>query len=69
MAFDQYQKGPNTFLMIIYLIFGLYFVNFPFQFVKIPESFMGIEKWIIFVGGLLILLGAVNYFRVKRRVY
>jgi len=69
MVFDQLQRGPNAFLMIIYFLFGLYFVNFPFQFVKIPESFSTIEGWIIFVGGLLILLGAVNYFRVKRRVY
>ena len=69
MVFDQYKRGPNMFLFIVYLIFGVYFVNQPFQFFTLPESILGIEEWIVFVGGILILFGAINYFRINRRVY
>ena len=69
MVFNQYKKGPNILLFVVYLIFGVYFINQPFQFFKLPESILGIEKWIIFIGGILILFGAINYFKVKRRAY
>jgi len=69
MAFDQYRKGPNIFLIIVYLIFGVYFIDQPFQFIKLPEAISSFEPWIIFVGRILILIGAVNYFRANRRLY
>jgi len=63
------RKGPNTFTIVIYLIFGIYFISQPFQFFQIPDSASLIEPWIIFIGGILIIIGAINYFRVRRRVY
>ena len=66
---DHMKRGPNTLIMLVYLVFGLYFINQPFQFIQIPESFSIAEPWIIFVGGILIILGAVNYFKVRRRPY
>ncbi len=59
------KKGGVGFF-ILYLVFALYFINYPLNFVKIPESFLGFEPWIIFIGGLLILFGAFNYYRAKR---
>jgi len=59
------RKGGIGFF-IVYLVFALYFINYPIRFVKIPESFLSFEPWIIFIGGLLILLGAFNYYRAKR---
>ncbi len=54
--------------MLLYIIFALYFINYPFRIVKIPESFSSIEPWIIFVGGILLVIGGFSYFR-RGRVY
>jgi Mg2+ and Co2+ transporter CorA len=60
-------KGANLFFLLIYLLVGLYFVNYPFGLVSIPEQVSSYDQWIIFAGGILIMLGALNYFRIKRR--
>jgi Mg2+ and Co2+ transporter CorA len=64
---DYYEKKKVNFIVVVlYLIFGVYFVNFPFQLYPIPEIVSKFDSWIIFAGGVLILFGAINYFRVKR---
>lgn len=63
------KRGPRLIFILIYVIFGLYFVNYPFQFIKIPAPILGFEQWIILVGGLLILLGAINYYRIKKKAF
>jgi len=55
-----------VFIVLAYVLFGLYFVNYTFSFVTIPTFISGINKWIIFVGGLLILFGAINYYRLNK---
>ncbi len=60
------RRGSGIFYLLISIIFGLYFLNYPSQFVNIPESFGVAEPWIIFLGGILIILGGINYFRLKR---
>ena len=57
----------NIVIFLAYLVLGVYFINFPFNFLKIPEVVTNFDKWIIFVAGILMLFGAINYFRVKRR--
>lgn len=69
MVRNPYEKGANKLFIFFNLIFGLYFLNFPFQVVKIPEAISALDGWIIFVGGALIIIGAVNYFRIDRNVY
>ena len=65
---DPYlKKGPNWLFFLIYLVFGVYLVAYPFSLINIPEIVSNFDKWIIFVGGILILLGAINYFRVTRK--
>ena len=59
------KKGVMGFF-ILHAVIGAYFVNFSMHFVKIPEVISKFDSWIIFVGGLLILLGAFNYYRAKR---
>lgn len=53
----------------IYLLMGLYFINYPFNFIKIPEFVSSFEAWIIFVGGILILVGGINYLRTSKKKY
>ena len=51
---------------LIYIIFGLYFIDYALNFLPIPASFEPINKWIFLVGGVLIIIGAINHYRVGR---
>tara|TARA_Y100000034_G_C6867765_1_gene395717 strand:+ start:309 stop:515 length:207 start_codon:yes stop_codon:yes gene_type:complete len=51
---------------VIYLIVGVYFLNAPFNIIPIPGFIEGINQWIIFVGGILIIAGGINYLRAGR---
>jgi len=37
--------------------------------VKIPEAFSPIEPWIIFIGGILLIVGGFSYFKRGRMYY
>ena len=60
------KKGVNMFVFLVYLVLGVYFINFPFKFYPIPEIVAKFDPWIVFAGGIFMLFGAINYFRVKR---
>ena len=66
---DDYvrKKGANIFIFLLFLIFGLYFINSTFNFITLPEFILDIDKWIIFSGGILIILGGFNYFKAGKR--
>ncbi len=71
MAKEEYhpikKKHVNVFIFLGYLILGVYFINFPFNFFSIPEYVSRFDSWIIFAGGILMLFGAINYFRLRKR--
>ncbi|MDP2628999.1 MAG: hypothetical protein Q8P15_03845 [Nanoarchaeota archaeon] len=60
------KKGANWFIVLMYFLLGVYFVNYPFGFFEVPEIILQNDIWIIFVGGLFLLFGGINYFRVKK---
>lgn len=62
------MAGKNkTLFFLIYLVIGLYMINYPFQFLKIPESIsIVIDKWIILIGGALLIIGGINYLRLSK---
>ena len=55
--------------MFLYIIFALYFINYPFGIIKIPGTFSSIEPWIIFIGGILLIVGGFSYFKKGRTYY
>jgi len=55
--------------MFLYIIFALYFINYPFAIIKIPETFSSIEPWVIFIGGILLVVGGFSYFKKGRMYY
>ncbi len=55
--------------MFIYIIFALYFLNYPLGIIKIPETLSSFEPWIIFIGGILLVIGGFSYFRKGRMYY
>ncbi len=61
------MKNSGILWFVIYLVFGLYFLNSGIGFVNLPGFFQEIDKWIIVVGGILIIIGGFNHFRVNRR--
>ncbi|MBT4352144.1 hypothetical protein HOD20_06455 [archaeon] len=54
---------------LIYLIVGVYLLNVPLNFFPLPGFVQGIHEWIVFVGGILVVLGGINYLRAGRRLY
>ena len=64
---NGYRRGGGGFLFIImYLIFGAYFINYAFNFIPIPAVITSINKWIILAGGILIIVGAINHLRINK---
>ena len=61
-------KKANVIWVIIYLVFGVYFINSSFSFIIMPDFILNIEKWITLVGGFLILIGGINQIRVGKKV-
>jgi hypothetical protein len=61
------NSGLKTIFAIISIVFAAFFINYPFSFFIVPESIMKFENWIIFAGGILIVLGMVNYMRASKR--
>jgi len=60
------KKKVNFIVFFLYLILGAYFINYPFNFIDVSEYVKGFEKWIIFSAGILMLFGAINYFKAKK---
>ena len=55
------MKKWGTIGFLVHIILGLYFVNFAFEFITIPELLASIDKWIIFVGGVLIIFAGMTH--------
>ena len=56
-------------VFIVYLIIGLYLLNFGLNVFTMPDFILDIEKWIIFVGGILVIVGGIKYFFSSKRSY
>ncbi len=52
---------------IIYLVVGLYLLNYPFNFITMPSFIVSIEKWILFIGGILVIIGGIKYLFSPRK--
>lgn len=63
------RRRLRALFMFLYIIFALYFINYPFGIIKIPGTFSSIEPWIIFIGGILLIVGGFSYFKKGRTYY
>jgi len=59
------MKSGAFIVFLVYLFFGLYFLNWSLGFIALPEFLLNAEKWLILVGAILIFIGAINYFRMS----
>lgn len=60
------QKGAKTIFFLIFLIFGAYFINYPFNFVKLPVIPAEMISWVIFLGGILIIIGGISFLKATK---
>ena len=51
---------------VVYLIIGIYLLNVPFGIIPMPGFIQGVNEWIVFVGGVLVIIGGINYLRAGR---
>ena len=58
------NKKNKGMIFLIYLVIGVYLINFAFKFYEIPEAISSIEIYIIGVAGFLVILGGINYLRL-----
>jgi hypothetical protein len=61
-----YQRRGGGAMFFLYLLLALYCINVPIQFIKIPEFILSVEKWVILVAGIFVLLGGINFLKVRR---
>lgn len=62
------RKG-GIIIFLIYLFFGIYLINVAFNFITLPGFLTNFNNWIIFVGGILIIVGGINFLRARRERY
>lgn len=56
-------------MFVLYIVLALYFINFGFEFIKIPEVISNFNKWIIFAGGILLIIGGINFMKTRKYRY
>jgi cytochrome c biogenesis protein CcdA len=54
-------------VFILHVVIGLYLLNITFSFIAIPELITKIDKWVIFIGGILVIIGGINFLRVSKK--
>ena len=55
------MKKWGTIGFVVHMVLGLYFINFAFEFITLPGLVLEINKWIIFIGGVLILFAGMTH--------
>lgn len=56
-------------LFIVYLVFGLYFLNSGLSFITLPGFLEDISSWISIIGGALLIIGGFFYMKASKRPF
>tara|TARA_B100000315_G_C14549047_1_gene574756 strand:+ start:512 stop:727 length:216 start_codon:yes stop_codon:yes gene_type:complete len=62
------MRKLGVIIFVVYVVFGIYFFNLGAEVYEVPEKISQYDKIIFLVGGVLIILGGINYFRARRHV-
>jgi hypothetical protein len=65
LMYHKRKSSFNSFLFVIYVLFGVYLLNVKLNFFKIPEFILGFNDWIILVGGVLLIFSSMGFLRKK----
>jgi len=61
------MKKLGGLFLILHLALAIYFINFALDFIEIPEFISNFESWIIFAGGVLLVLAGLHHLKPKRK--
>jgi hypothetical protein len=61
------RRNNSFFLLALYFIFAAYFINYAIKFIPIPTAIDPFNKWIVLVGGALLIIAAFNQIRLSSR--
>ncbi|MCK5149640.1 hypothetical protein KAJ87_01825 [Candidatus Pacearchaeota archaeon] len=62
------DKKFKIIFFLSYLVFGAYFINSSLNFITLPEFISKIDNWILFIGGILIIVGGINSLRAGKKL-
>lgn len=60
------MKKGHTIIFVLYLVLAFYLINNALGFVTLPEMFMKVDKWILFIAGIFLVLGGFNSLRLRK---
>lgn len=61
------MKGVRFVWFLVYVLFGLYFINYGLGFYPVPDFVSEFNNWIILAGGFMILFGGILLLRFSKR--
>ena len=61
------MKGGKILFFFIFVLFGLYFINYSLELYPIPDFILEVNNWITLIGGVLILIGGVSLLRTLKK--
>ena len=63
------QKRPSFLLLLLYILFGLYLLNYSFSLIPIPTFISHLDKWIISIVGFLLIISGITHLGKISRGY
>ena len=61
------RANGKTFIFILYVLLGVYLLNVGLQFVNLPEFLLKLNKWIVVVGGGLLIFESLKFLKQTRK--
>ncbi|MFW6225724.1 MAG: hypothetical protein ACOC3V_02040 [bacterium] len=60
------KKILRLFLFLFYILIGVYIANISEEFFIVPEFIYDFNSIILFIGGILLIIGGINYLRISK---
>jgi|TARA_Y100000310_G_scaffold222737_1_gene224473 LPXTG-motif cell wall-anchored protein len=61
------MKGGKILVFLIFVLFGLYFINSSIEFYPVPDFVSEMNNWIFLIGGVLILIGGASILMHRKK--
>ncbi len=61
------EKSVKMVFFFVYIFVGLYLLNSALNFMKTPDFFGQIDKWIFLIGGFLLIIGGFSFLKASKK--
>lgn len=65
LSYHKRRSSFNSFLFVIYVVFGVYLLNVRINFIALPEFLLNFNDWIIFIAGVLLVFSSMGFLKRK----